>query len=58
MPNEPISGNSLILAAEDFEPQEFHALHRFSANDERVIAKLIAHAPFFSKAVEVAAKVH
>ena len=36
---------NLVLAAEDFDPQEFHELHKFSANDERVIAKLIAHGP-------------
>src|SRR3954463_12141136 len=36
---------NLVLAAEDFDPQEFHALHRFSPNDERVISKLIAHGP-------------
>jgi len=37
--------NNLVLAAEDFELQEFHRLHKFSANDERVISKLIAHGP-------------
>ncbi len=44
----PVQGNSernLVLAAEDFDAQEFHELHKFSANDERVIAKLIAHGP-------------
>src|SRR5438067_1229240 len=39
------SEKNLVLAAEDFDPQEFRALHRFSQNDERVIAKLIAHGP-------------
>ena len=36
---------NLVLAAEDFDPEEFRKLHRFSANDERVIAKLVAHGP-------------
>ncbi len=36
---------SLVLASEDFDKQEFRRLHRFSRNDERVIAKLIAHGP-------------
>ena len=36
---------NLVLAAEDFDRDEFKRLHRFSANDERVIAKLIAHGP-------------
>lgn len=36
---------NLVLAAEDFDLQEFRALHKFSSNDERVIAKLIAHGP-------------
>jgi hypothetical protein len=36
---------NLVLAAEDFEPDEFRKWHRFSKNDERVIAKLIAHGP-------------
>ena len=37
--------SSLILAAEDCDPQEFNRLHRFSPNDNRVIQKLIAHGP-------------
>ncbi|MFZ0736757.1 MAG: ATP-binding protein [Candidatus Acidiferrales bacterium] len=45
MPAQGNSETNLVLAAEDFEVQEFHALHKFSANDERVIAKLIAHGP-------------
>lgn len=45
MPNEPVSEVNLVLAAEDFDLPEFRRLHRFSANDERVIAKLIAHGP-------------
>src|SRR5947209_2168041 len=36
---------NLILAAEDCDPSEFANLHKFSPNDERVIAKLIAHGP-------------
>jgi len=43
-----VQGNldrNLVLAAEDFDLQEFRALHKFSANDERVVAKLIAHGP-------------
>lgn len=36
---------NLVLAAEDFEASEFRQLHRFSKNDERVIAKLVAHGP-------------
>jgi len=39
------SEQNLILASEDFSKQEFRQLHRFSKNDERVIAKLIAHGP-------------
>lgn len=37
--------SSLILAAEDCDPQEFSRLHRFSVNDNRVIQKLVAHGP-------------
>src|ERR1035441_8413303 len=36
---------NLVLAAEDFDRDEFKRLHRFSANDERVISKLVAHGP-------------
>jgi hypothetical protein len=36
---------NLVLAAEDFDRDEFKRLHRFSANDERLIAKLVAHGP-------------
>ena len=36
---------SLILAAEECDPDRFSAIHRFSAHDERVIRKLIAHGP-------------
>ena len=36
---------NLVLAAEDFDRDEFKRLHRFSKNDERVIAKLVAHGP-------------
>jgi hypothetical protein len=36
---------NLVLAAEDFDRDEFKRLHRFSSNDERVIAKLVAHGP-------------
>lgn len=36
---------NLILAAEDCDPNQFAKLHKFSPNDERVIAKLIAHGP-------------
>lgn len=39
------SEKNLVLAAEDFSPEEFAELHRFSQNDERVISKLIAHGP-------------
>jgi hypothetical protein len=39
------SDANLVLAAEDFDREEFKQLHRFSANDERVIAKLVAHGP-------------
>ncbi len=39
------SDSNLVLAAEDFDEQEFHALHKFSSNDERVISKLTAHGP-------------
>jgi hypothetical protein len=45
MPSEQVPENSLVLAAEDFEPQEFQRLHKFSANDNRVISKLVAHGP-------------
>jgi hypothetical protein len=45
MPSTNAEETNLVLAAEDFEPEEFKKLHRFSANDERVIAKLIAHGP-------------
>lgn len=36
---------SLILAAEQFDPEEFTRAHQFSKNDERVIAKLMVHGP-------------
>mgnify|MGYP001348717206 CR=1 FL=1 len=36
---------NLVLAAEDFEINQFRALHKFSSNDERVISKLMAHGP-------------
>jgi hypothetical protein len=36
---------NLVLAAEDFSSEDFEAFHRFSKNDERVIAKLMAHGP-------------
>ncbi len=36
---------SLILAAEECDPAKFDEIHRFSAHDERVIRKLIAHGP-------------
>src|SRR6266702_2638182 len=36
---------NLVIAAEDFNQEDFKALHRFSKNDERVIAKLVAHGP-------------
>ena len=39
------SDKNLVLAAEDFESHDFRALHKFSANDERVISKLVAHGP-------------
>ncbi len=45
MPQQPSSEVNLVLAAEDFDLQDFRQLHRFSKNDERVIAKLIAHGP-------------
>ena len=41
----PPADQNLVLASEDFDKQEFRRLHRFSKNDERVIAKLIAHGP-------------
>lgn len=37
--------NSLIIAAEDFPEGDFLKAHRFSANDDRIIAKLLAHGP-------------
>jgi hypothetical protein len=45
MINADRAERNLVLAAEDFDPQEFRELHRFSTNDERVISKLIAHGP-------------
>lgn len=36
---------NLIIAAEDFDPQEFEKYHRFSPSDERIISKLISHGP-------------
>lgn len=36
---------NLRLAAEDFEPADFHKYHKFAKNDERVISKLVAHGP-------------
>lgn len=43
--NTEDSDKNLVLAAEDFSLEDFNALHRFSKNDERVIAKLMAHGP-------------
>lgn len=36
---------TLILAAEEFPPDQFRKLHRFSQSDERLIGKLIAPGP-------------
>lgn len=41
LPEQP----NLVLAAEDFEPEEFEKYHKFSVADERLIAKLLAHGP-------------
>jgi len=43
--SQEISEMNLVLAAEDFDRDNFKALHKFSKNDERVIAKLMAHGP-------------
>lgn len=43
--NQEASEINLVLAAEDFNREDFKALHRFSKNDERVISKLMAHGP-------------
>jgi hypothetical protein len=40
-----ISDANLVLAAEDFDRDDFKQLHKFSKNDERVIGKLVAHGP-------------
>jgi hypothetical protein len=37
--------SALILAAEECEPEKFQALHRFTAHDDLIIRKLIAHGP-------------
>lgn len=37
--------SALILAAEECEPDKFQALHRFTAHDDLIIRKLIAHGP-------------
>jgi len=44
-PLQPNSEVNLVLAAEDFNLHDFRKLHKFSTNDQRVIAKLIAHGP-------------
>src|SRR5271170_1833110 len=44
MPEE-LYERSLILAAEDCDPDTFAAIHRFSRNDARIISKLLAHGP-------------
>jgi hypothetical protein len=36
---------ALILAAEECPPQQFSALHKFSAHDELIVRKLISHGP-------------
>ncbi|AWS52289.1 hypothetical protein [Providencia rettgeri] len=42
--------STLILAAEDCEPNHFDQLHTFSSkNDKRVIASLVAHGPVLLK---------
>lgn len=35
----------LVLAAEDFDPADFDAAHKFSISDEAIIKRLIAHGP-------------
>ena len=45
MTSQNVENSNLVLAAEDFDREEFSKLHRFSVNDERVINKLIAHGP-------------
>lgn len=43
MTNAP--GDFLTLAAEDCDPQQFAAIHRFSAFEKKLIRTLIAHGP-------------
>jgi hypothetical protein len=44
MPEE-LHEQTLILAAEDCDPQTFGQIHRFSKNDARIVSKLVAHGP-------------
>ncbi len=44
-PLEEETDSTLILAAEECPPQDFGALHKFSAHDELIIRKLISHGP-------------
>lgn len=49
MEYEVYEDNSLVLAAEDFEAQEFDEYHYFTAQDKRCISKLRAHGPVLLK---------
>jgi hypothetical protein len=41
----PVDDISLVLAAEEFEAEEFDQKHRFSRFEERIISKLMLHGP-------------
>ncbi len=49
MEYEVYEDNSLVLAAEDFETEEFTEYHYFTAQDKRCISKLRAHGPVLLK---------
>lgn len=49
MEYEVYEDNSLVLAAEDFDLQEFSEYHFFTAQDKKCISKLRAHGPVLLK---------
>lgn len=49
MEYEVYEDNSLVLAAEDFDLQEFSEYHFFTSQDRKCISKLRAHGPVLLK---------
>jgi hypothetical protein len=55
MPEE-LHEQTLILAAEDCDPQTLGQIHRFSKNDARIVSKLVAHGPVLLQGGAAAAR--